>query len=166
MFIKLAGLAAVVIAAFRFGALRPNVRWRLAAAAAIIAITLHGAARLLLPHDAIQGLVQRGNQGLRAQLLMILIAMVETAGLWVPVAVIPWASLRSRTWLTLYLVAAAALAAAVYFFPFDVVIVNGEIVGPKHPAYELDLVLVSALGIVAYLFGRARRARQAPAAPA
>jgi hypothetical protein len=81
------------------------------------------------------------------------IAIVETAGLLFPVALMPWTSGSSRAWATLYVLGAAVLAAATYYFPFDVVIMNGEVIGPKHAPYGLGLLLSLPFGAIGYLVG-------------
>ena len=39
----------------------------------------------------------------------------------------------------------------VHTFPFDVVIMNGEVIGPKHAPYELGLLLSLPFGAIGYL---------------
>jgi hypothetical protein len=41
----------------------------------------------------------------------------------------------------------------VYYFPFDVVIINGEVVGPKHPQYELGLLFLLPVAVAGYFAG-------------
>jgi hypothetical protein len=55
------------------------------------------------------------------------------------------------------LVAGGVLGAATYYLPFDVVILNGEVIGPKHPEYELDLLLLLPVGAAGYVAGRYTR---------
>ena len=73
----------------------------------------------------------------------------------------PWANASSRAWATLYVVGAAILSAVVYYFPFDVVIVNDKVIGPKHPAYELGLVMWLPFGVIGYLVGWLKRRHDA-----
>jgi hypothetical protein len=73
--------------------------------------------------------------------VLVGIALIETAGVWIPVLFVDWTAFATRVWCTLCLVAAAVLSAAVYYFPFDAVIVNDEIVGPKHPEYGLGMLV-------------------------
>ena len=155
------GLAAVVAAGFGLGHSHLHVRLRAVAVTALIAAVLHASLKFALPHDSIGGFAQRHVYGGSGALVLILIAAVETAGLWVPVAVAPWAAFSARAWVTLYMLAAAVLGATGHYFPFDVVIINGEIRGPKHPSYELDLVLLLPLGFIGYWLGWLRRRRRA-----
>jgi hypothetical protein len=155
------GIAAVVAAGFGLGRLHLQVRLRAVAMTALMAAVLHASLKFALPHDSIEGFAQRHVYGGSGALVLILIAAVETAGLWVPVAVTPWAAFSARAWVTSYMLAAAVLGAAGHYFPFDVRIINGEIMGPKHPSYELDLVLSLPLGFIGYLLGWLRRRRRA-----
>lgn len=66
-------------------------------------------------------------------------------------AVVKVTAVSSRAWATSYVLGAAFLAAATYYFPFDVVIGNGEVIGPKHPSYELVLVLSLPIGAIGFL---------------
>lgn len=49
----------------------------------------------------------------------------------------------------------------VYYFPFDVVIVNDKVIGPKHAAYELGLVIWLPFGVIGYLVGWFKRQHDA-----
>jgi Kef-type K+ transport system membrane component KefB len=53
------------------------------------------------------------------QIVLIVVAVVETAGVLFLVALMPCANGSSRSWATLYVVGAAILSAVVYYFPFD-----------------------------------------------
>ena len=44
--------------------------------------------------------------------------------------------------------------------PFDVVIVNGEVLGPKHPEYELALIFSLVVAAVPFAGGIAMRLRE------
>jgi len=91
--------------------------------------------------------------------VLMALAVIETVGLLFPVALMPWTAASSRAWATLFVLRAAFLAAATYF-SFDVVILNDEVVGPKHAPYEFALVLclpLSAIGLLAGRFNRRQR---------
>jgi hypothetical protein len=160
MFLKPLGLAAVIAAGFGLGATRLKVRPRAAVLTVIVAVVTHAIVKWALPHEAIEQLAE-AHLFDAGGLVLVPIAMVETAGLWIPVALFPWSDTTSRVWATVYLLAAAMLAAAVYYFPFDVHMINGEILGPKHPNYELHLVPPLLFAGVGYIFGLRKRRRSA-----
>ena len=56
---------------------------------------------------------------------------------------------------------AATLGALAHYQPFDVVIMNGEVIGPTHPAYEVALVAALVFAAVPFAIGwvAERRAR-------
>ena len=68
--------------------------------------------------------------------------------------------IRTRTTAAAYVVGAATLGALAYYQPFDVVVVNGEMIGPKHPAYEVALVLSTVFAAVPFAVGVAIRVRR------
>ena len=59
-----------------------------------------------------------------------------------------------------YVIAAATLGALVYYQPFDVVILNGEVLGPTHPEYEASLLVSLILASVPFMGGILMRRRQ------
>ena len=126
-----------------------------------MAVVLHTSLAIALPHDTIERFAQ-GHVYDGGSLVLIPIALVETAGLWIPIAVTRWAAVSARAWATLYILGAAVLGATAYYFPFDVEIVNGEVLGPKHPSYEIALTLSLPFGLIGYWLGRLRRRRQHP----
>jgi hypothetical protein len=128
---------------------------------ALMAAVLHASLKFALPHDSIEGFAQQHVYDGGGALVLVLIAALETAGLWIPVAVTRWAGFATRSWVTLYMLGAAVLGATAYYFPFDTRIINGEIMGPKHPSYELDLILSLPFGVVGYWLGRLSRKRHA-----
>ena len=117
--------------------------------------------KLALPHEAIEQFAQSQLDTSLGQIALIGVAIVETAGVLVPVALMPWTNVSIRAWATLYVLGAAILAAATYYFPFDVVIVNGEVIGPKHPPYEFVLLLCLPFGGLGCLVGWLRRRTRA-----
>jgi hypothetical protein len=161
MFLNLIGIAAAVAAGFGLARSQLDVRFRTVALTALMAAVLHASLKFALPHNSIEVFAQRHVYDGSGALFLVLVAALETAGLWVPVAVIRWAVFSTRSWVTLYMLATAVLGATAYYFPFDTRILNGEIMGPKHPSYELELVLSLPLGLVGYLLGRLRRKRHA-----
>src|ERR1700680_4142622 len=121
MMLKPLGIALVVVAGFVIGASRPTVNERVAALTVDAALILHTLMKLALPHVGIEDLAARAGGS-----LLVLIALLETVGLWLPVLLLRWSGVRTRAWVAAYLAGAALLAAAAYYFPFDVVLNNGE----------------------------------------
>lgn len=157
MFLKLIALAALVIAGFGLGTSQAKIRKRTAGVTLLLAVVLHTSVKLALPHDAIEAFVEQRDYTIIGPLVLIVIAAVETAGLWTPVAFVPWTDASVRVWATMYTLGAAVFSAVVYYVPFDVLILNGEILGPTQPTYELDLVRSLPFGIVGFLVGRTKR---------
>jgi len=94
------------------------------------------------------------------------LAIIETAGLILPTALMPWTAVSGRGWATLYVMGAAFLAGATFYLPFDVVILNDRVIEPQHAPYELGLLLSLPLGAIGFLVGwfNRRRRRHSPAA--
>jgi hypothetical protein len=57
-------------------------------------------------------------------------------------------------------VTAATLEALAYYHPFDVVIMNGEVLGPKHPEYELAMIFSFVFAAVPFAGGIAMKRRR------
>jgi hypothetical protein len=132
MLLKLIGLIATVGAGFGLGLAKFRVHVRMAILTAMFAAVVQMTLKLALPHDAIEQFAQSQRFTVSGQIVLMGIAIVETAGLLFPVALMPWTSGSSRAWATLHVLGAAVFAAATYYFPFDVEIMNGEVIGPKH----------------------------------
>ncbi len=128
---------------------------------AMLAAVAQMSLKLALPHDVIEQTAQSHLYTATGQIVLMALAIVESAGLLFPVALMPWANRSSRAWATLYVLGAAVLAAATYYLPFDVVIMNGEVIGPKHAPYELVLLLSLPFGAIGYLVGWLKRRRGA-----
>ena len=159
-------LVAVVAAGFGMAAAPLKVQRRTVALMVLIAAFLHLAVQSALPHKAIEEFAQRHVYGRMGPLVLVVIGAVETVGLWSPVAMARWATVRGRAWATIYLLSAGTLGAAVNYFPFETLIMNGEVMGPKHPSYEVSLVLLLPLAAVGYLGGRVKRKMAANVATA
>jgi hypothetical protein len=128
---------------------------------AVLTAVVQGGLKLALPHDAIEQVAQSQLSSASGQIVLMGIAIVETAGLLFLVALMPWTNGSSRAWATLYVLGAAVLAAATYYFPFDGVSMNGEVIGLKHPPYELGPLLSLPFGAIGYLGGWLKRRSQA-----
>jgi hypothetical protein len=161
MLLKLIGLIATVGAGVGLGRSKFSVDVRMAIFTALLAAVVQASLKFALPHDAIEQFAHAQLSAASGQIVLMGIAVVETAGLLFPVALMPWTNASSRAWATLYVLGAALLAAATYYFPFDVVIMNGEVIGPKHAPYELGPLLSLPFGAIGYLVGWLKRRSQA-----
>jgi hypothetical protein len=85
---------------------------------------------------------------------------LETVGIWLPVLLVSWGAIRTRITAAAYVVAAGTLGALAYYQPFDVVIVNGEVLGPRHPQYVLALMFSLVIAAVPFAGGIAVRRRR------
>lgn len=119
---------------------------------------------LALPHEDIERIATAVAWSWSPGLLVI--ALVETAGIWMPILAIPWAVLPTRIAASGYVMGAATLGALVHYQPFDKVIVNGERV-PNHPEYLVMLVFAVMFAAVPFAIGRLvkRRRQRVVAAP-
>jgi hypothetical protein len=157
MFVKPVFLLVIVAAGFGLAAAPLKMQRRTVASMILIAALLHLSVQLALPHEAIEEFAQRHAYGRMGPLVLFAVGAVETFGLWGPAAVIRWATVRGRVWATIYILSVGTLGAAVYYFPYDTVIINGEVMGPKHPSYEVAFVLLLPLAAVGYLVGRVKQ---------
>ena len=147
------GLIATIAAGFGLGGSPFTIQVRAALLTAVLAVLGYMGVSRVLPHQAIEQLAESQRHSVSGQLVVMGVAVVETAGLLIPVALMPWTTVRGRAWVTLHLAGAAFLAIGMYYFLLDVVIANGETIGPPHPSYEFYLVLSLPLGAIGYAFG-------------
>ena len=160
MLLKAIGLIARVASGFGLAQSTFRVDIRVAILTALLAAIAQAGLRFVLPHEVIERMAQSHLYDASGQIRVMALVIVETAGLLLPVASMPWTCLSSRAWTTLYVLGAGFLAAATYYFPFDVVIVDGKVSGPTHPSYELVLVFSLPIGAIGFLVGwLARRQR-------
>src|SRR5687768_13065126 len=117
MLLKLIGLLATVGAGVGLGRSTFRVHVRMAIFTALLAAVVQASLRLALLHDAIEQFAQSQLSTASGQIALMAIAIVEPAGLVFPVALIRWANASSKAWATLYVLGAAVLAAATYYFP-------------------------------------------------
>jgi hypothetical protein len=119
---------------------------------AVVAVILHGMWQLALPHQGIDWIAR--TVGLSQSPTLMPVALVETAGIWIPVLVIHWAALRTRIWAAAYIIGAATLGALAYYGPsFD---------PPRepHPEYAVWLVLAFVFATVPFAIGCIAKRRQ------
>jgi hypothetical protein len=81
------------------------------------------------------------------------VAGLETLGLWLPVLVIPWGALQTRVAAAAYLIAAGTVGALVYYYPFDGIVMNGQVLGPTHPEYVVALLLSLFFAVIPFACG-------------
>lgn len=160
---KIASILFVAYVGYVLGNSNLRVHPALTAATLAAAGILHGLVRLALPHDGIDRMATAVAWSWSPGLVAI--ALVETAGIWMPTLAVPWAARPTRIAASGYIIGAATLGALVYYQPFDVVIVNGTRV-PDHPEYVATLLLALMFAAVPFAIGlwaKRRRQRIAPA---
>ena len=149
MLLKPLSLVLLVLAGYQLRAARAKLDADVAAATVFAALVCHVMLQLLLPHSAIDAMAVR-----RTLDVLILAGLVETAGLWLPVLVLRWTGLRARIWSAVWIAAVGIEATALFYFPFDAVILNGELLGPPHPDYEESLLVGLLPGATGWLAHR------------
>ena len=157
--LKLIGLLATVAAGFGLGRATFTIRVRMAILTAVLAAAAQASLQIALPHAEIERIAQAQLYAAPGQIVLFALAVIETIGLLLPVVVMPWAGVPPRLCATVYVLGASLVAAATYYFPFDVVILNGEVIGPKHPPYEVSLVFCAPFAAVGYVIGRVFKKR-------
>src|SRR5688500_1491609 len=98
MLLKLTSLAAMIGAGFGLGRMKFRVNVRLAILTGLLAVAVHAGVRLVLPHEAIEKFAQSHLDTTKGQIILMMLASVETAGLLLPVALMPWTDASSRAW--------------------------------------------------------------------
>ena len=160
MLLKAIGFIAAVIAGFGLGRHEFQIRRRMALLTLVVAAVAHAMVKLTLPHRAIEDyVVGAGVYDTNGWFLMPGVALLETAGLWLPATLMRWSDTSTRARVTIYIVATAILSAVVYYFPFDVLIVNDEVLGPNHAQYEVGLVFFLPFALAGYILGWLQRRR-------
>jgi hypothetical protein len=136
-----------------------RIRPALMAVTVVVAVILQGSWRLVLPHEGIDSVARAVALSPQSPTL-VTVALVETAGIWIPVVIIAWATLRTRIWAAAYLIGAAAIGASAYYGP------SFEARLEPHPAYELWLVLSLVFATIPLAMGCiAKRGQRTVASP-
>ncbi len=156
---KIAVILWVAYIGYRLGRSDLRVRPALTVLTVLVATILQRLVHRVLPHTGIDLLATAvawswWSPGLAA------IALLETSGIWIPVLIIHWAVPKTRIASFAYIVGAATLGALAFYRPFDVEIVNGNVIGPTHPDYEMALALSLVVAIVPFVIGLAAERRQ------
>ena len=125
----------------------------LTAVTGVVALILHGTWQLALPHrgiDWIAAAVARPPQSPT----MVAVALVESAGIWLPVLLIHWAPLRTRLWAMAYVIGAAAVGAFAYYAP------SFDPPSLPHPEYGVWLALAFMFAAGPFAIGCIVKRRQ------
>lgn len=125
----------------------------LTAVTVVVAVILHGAWRLALPHEGIDS-IGRAVAWPPHFPILVAVALVETAGIWIPVLLIEWVAVRTRMWAAAYIIAAATLGARLHYGP------SFEAPREPHPAYAIWLVLALVVAAVPFAIGGIAKRRQ------
>ena len=126
--VQIAIILFVAYVGYALGKSDLRIRPALTAVTVVVAVIVHGIWQLALPHQGIDGLAKAIGRSPEPEAL-VGIALVETAGIWVPVLTIRWAAWRTRTWSAAYIIGAATLGAFGYTPSFDPP-------SERHPEYE------------------------------
>lgn len=152
VFLKPAGFLAVLLAGWALGRMRPSVNLPLLALTMFAAVTAHSAMQSAFVEGRLHEALGDPRDG-ASEAVIVPIAAGEAVGLWVTFVVVPWARFGARLWVGLYVLATATLAAAAFYFPFDTVIFNEQVVAPDGPPYLLAVIVLLPAGGVGYLIG-------------
>jgi hypothetical protein len=152
--LKAVALVMVIGAGFALGRSSGTIDKRMATLVIIVAALLHAAITTALPHASIERRLISNSMAA----LMTSIAVLKTCGLWLPAALVPWSDLRTRASILAYLIGAAVLAEAAFYFPFDVESFNGIEQRPEHPG-SWSLVICLVFAAPGFFFGRITRPR-------
>ncbi len=157
--INAGAVAAIAAAGWAFGRRRPAVNLPLLALAMFLAITAHSVLQTAFVDtrlDAVVGHpVERENP-----LLLLVVAAGEAAGLWLLFTIVPWTEFGPRVWTSIYALAAAILAAAYFYYPYDLVVMSRDIMPSDGPPYLLAAVACLPIALVGYLMGWAGRLKE------
>ena len=160
MLLKAIGFIAAVAAGFGLGRREFQIDRRLALLTLVVAAIAHAAVKLTLPHRAIEDYAREaGVYDTNGWIVLSGVALLETSGLWLPAALMRWSDASTRARVTIYIGATAILSAAVFYFPFGVLIVNNEVIGPNHPEFEVGLVFFLPFALAGYILGWLQRRR-------
>jgi hypothetical protein len=155
---KTASILFVAYVGYLLGRSDLRVRPALTAVTVLAAATLHVLVRVALPHEEVERIATAAAWSWSPALGAV--ALLETAGIWIPVLLVHWIVLRTRIAASAYIMGAATQGALVHYQPFDVVIMNGKVLGPNHPEYELALVFAFMFAAIPFAIGLLMKRRQ------
>lgn len=151
---KILALLLIGWSAYRLGKSEFRVRPLQAIGTVVLATIFHVIVKLALPHEAIERFAEPFAWSAWSGVL-VGVALLETAGVWSTVLMIPWASMKTRLLTAAYLIGAATLSVFNYHQPFDA---RDE---PGHPDYEADWLFAIVLAIVPFIVGLVAKRRLA-----
>ena len=143
--------ASVIVSGWLLGRARPKLNLVWLALTLFAAVTAHSGMQSAFVDGRLDQVLGDPRDGNHA--IVVLIAAGEAVGLWLPFLLTPWAQFGARLGAALYALAAAALAASWFYFPFDLVIVNEEMISPFGPPYLLAAFACLPVAGVGYLIG-------------
>jgi hypothetical protein len=148
-------LLAIVAAGWGLGRARAQVDLITIIFTVFAAVTAHSGMQFAFVDGRLDQALGDPRDGAPAAVI-VLIAAGEAVGLWLPFLVLPWTRMGARAWGALYAVASATLAAAHYYFPFDLIVISNEVVSGFGPPYLLAVIVCLPIAGVGYLLGLAR----------
>lgn len=128
---------------------RTHVDRRAALKVLALAVLLHVGLTALMLTTSLEETVKELVYGDRSPRAFLLAGLIESAGVWLPVALMPWATARTRAVSVVGVVAAGVLAAKEYYFPFDILLLNDVVVSPS----RLDIVVTAVASVLVVGFG-------------
>jgi len=111
-FVEFASALFVAYVGYALGRSDLRIHPALTAVTVVVGVILHGIWQLALPRaqgtDWIAMTIARSP----GALALVTVAVLETAGIWIPVLLVHWAAPRTRIWAAAYIMGAATVAAA------------------------------------------------------
>ena len=140
------------VTGWALGRSRPQVNLVMAVFAVFGAITAHSGMQWAFLDGRLHTVLGDPRHD-ASPLVVLFIAAGEAVGLWVPLLFIPWAQMASRIWGALYALFAATAAAVAFYFPEDLVALNGILMTPDGPPYLLFVIICVPIAAVGYAAG-------------
>lgn len=148
-------LLVMVIAGWLLGRARPKFEVGALVLTVFAAITAHSGMQAAFFEGRLDQTLGDPREGAN-QAVIFLIAAGEAVGLWVPWLLLPWTRFAARLWGALYALAAATLAAAYFYAPFDLVVVDRGLILHDGPPYLLAAIVCVPIAGLGYLLGLAK----------
>jgi hypothetical protein len=153
MFLKPITFIAIIVAGWALGRARPAINIAFLVLAVFGAISAHSTIQWAFLDGRLDTVLGDPREDGFAH-IAILVAAGEASGLWVTFLLIPWARFGARIPLAFYALAASALAALAFYFPFDAEMLNSEwLMPPDGPPYLLAAVACLPIAAVGFLIG-------------
>jgi hypothetical protein len=154
-------LVVIAAAGWALGRTRPAVNLPFLALTLFAAVTAHSMMQAAFVEARLHDRLGDPRDGAN-EAVVVLIAAGEAVGLWVPFLAVPWVRFRARVWGSLYALGAATAAALYFYSPFDLVVINENLIAPEGPPYLLAAIACLPIAGVGYLMGwlRAQNERE------